>query len=204
MDKDINKIVKEMKKCDKVKSSGPNGYRYLYGEKIKKIVIDYMVSEDISAVETARRITEAGRNIEHSSISGWRRKSGQEITGFVYGATVRYDVSTKCRAVKDYLVNKYSVTDILIKYGMSNSTFWKWKKKFEHNFEEYVNMPEGVPYIVKEEKIVRGKNKIHDMITLLNKQKLEVLELAHEKTKTIDKELEILKQAERIIKSQQK
>lgn len=104
-------------------------------------------------------------------LAGWKRKYGQDYTAYAHGKQLRYDVRTKCLAVKEMMETTIPVTTLATKYNVSAAQLYNWKSSYKTAYQTLIDtLPDGVPYLVKEEKMVFGKTNIEEVRKLLAAQ----------------------------------
>lgn len=108
--------------------------------------------------------------ITSSVMCKWKRRIGTEQTAFVHGKFIRHDVRTKALAVKDYIDNNISVSDLAKKFNCSPVTLYAWISKYGHNYSELIDAPDGIPYIVSENKMVYGDDNVAKIRQVLRDQ----------------------------------
>ena len=133
-------------------------------KEFKHKVVAYHYKSGISITILARGICMAP-----SAMARWKKEHGTKKTGFIHGRTIRNDVRTKCLAVKDRLETDMTLQQIAMKYNTSTSTLFGWVSKYKYEYKEYIEtIPDGVPYMVKKEKMVYGDANIEKMLHILN------------------------------------
>ncbi len=141
---------------------------------------------------------------------------GKERTVFIHGETVRNDLRTKALAVQEVLEFGKSKVETALKYGVADVTIGSWVKKMEHEYHDLLDSRDGIPYLVKEEKMVYGDDNITAILQLKEKhvaELSEVMELMHKngftkqtvneakkKKAEAEKDIAILKEAKEVIK----
>lgn len=90
-------------------------------------------------------------------------------TGFIHGKRIRYDVRTKAMIVKEALLG-IPYTQLSARYNINSNTIGLWKRKYQDRLEELCEAPDGIPYIVAEQKMIYGQDNINKVMELLREQ----------------------------------
>jgi len=130
-----------------------NGSLKIFDEAVKKLMVQYHYESGRSISELANEF-----NLPYSQIAYWKNKYGFERTGFYVGERIINDVRTRCLAVKEYIENSEKPENLAQKYGVrSKYTIMNWVEKYIGTYQHYIDtMPDGVPWIANEERIVYG------------------------------------------------
>lgn len=161
---DFNKLKEEMKTFPRHENDA-----VLYTVEFKEHLIAQHYENNISLSKMARNLT-----ISQSLLSKWKAQYGNERTGYDYGKSIRYDVRTKCLAVKDMVENGKTPYRISQEFKCSSNTSTGWYSKYKDTYTQYLDLPDGVPYIVAEHKHVYGNKNIDRILALLDKQEQEL------------------------------
>jgi len=204
----LNRIKQEINNLD----HDARGAR-IFTDKLKQKIVDYHYENNISISKLAKELS-----ISSSVAIGWKKKLGKDATAFYYGQSIRHDARTKAIAVKKYKDGE-TIQEIAEEYHVSENTVYNWIKRYTNNYDELINLPDGVPYIIPEENHIYGIKNIKEVIESLDQSinKLEtMLSMAEEENislgKTTKKNIEnkisknqerkeTLIEAEKIIKS---
>jgi hypothetical protein len=104
----------------------------------------------------------------------WKRKYGVERTAFTYGRYIRYDVRTKCIILKR-IIDGEDINVISAEVHVLVPTINKWMDQYGSRVDEYIdNMPDGVPYLVKNKLHVYGDENIRNVALMLKRQREEL------------------------------
>lgn len=104
----------------------------------------------------------------------WKRKHGAERTAFTYGRYIRYDVRTKCIILKR-IIDGEDINVISAEVHVLVPTIVKWMDQYGSRVDEYIaNMPDGVPYLVKNKLHVYGDDNIRNVAIMLKRQREEL------------------------------
>ena len=182
----------------------------VYGEDFIKEFVDmhYRTGLPVNVMERDIGLT-------YNIAGRWKRKYGKQKTAFVYGKTMRNDVRTKCLAVQEYVERKARIIDLADKYRVTGTTITNWVAKHKDDYLEWLDAPDGIATIAKEESIIFGDDNIHAVMELLENQQQELKELMQNmkkyginiiaikqvknKIKNVDKDIDVMKKAEDII-----
>ncbi len=105
-------------------------------------------------------------SVAESIMSRWKRTHGKDRTAVIHGKGTRNDVRTKALAVQKFINGTDS--DVLSKeYGVTLSTIYNWTNQYRSNYEEYLDLPDGVTVIAKPEKHIYGHKNILEVEQLL-------------------------------------
>ena len=141
-----------------------------YTVPFKEAVIAYHFNSGVVLREIANRL-DIGEQIAYK----WKRTYGKDMTGYIHGSRIRYDVRTKCLAIQDELEHGLSVIQIANKYKITRSQYYSWKTLFKDRYKDHVeNMTDGVPYLVKTKKHVYGSKNIEIVQEVLNDEMKEL------------------------------
>ena len=139
--------------------------RTQYTDQFKRMVISFHYQNGVSMQVIGKTL-----DIHENLISKWKRTFGHDQTAFVHGKTMRMDVRTKALAVQEHIIGKIKPAIIATKYNVSYSTMLNWINKYSENFQDLLDAPDGIPYIVKEKKMVYGKTNIDKIRDVLRQQ----------------------------------
>ncbi len=211
----LSKEAKELKA--QVDQSETNIHGRIYTDELKQAVVNYHYKSGKTFTVISKEI-----GVHLASISMWKKKFGRERTAFVFGNSVRNDVRTKALCVQEYKETKTTQVELGKKYNVSVGTVNKWIADFSDNYEELLDTRDGVPYLVKEKKMVFGDKNIELVLELKEKYVTElshIIEIMHDtgltpgktltkeieaKKKKTNKEIQTLKEADKILKENKK
>jgi len=163
------KTLEELHRTRKTFKKSPAG-QTPYSTVFKSALIAYHFKSGIALRELANKLS-----IGEQLVYKWKRIYGHDMTGFVHGTRVRYDVRTKCLAIQDELDNGLTPIQVANKYKITRSQYYAWKVLFKDSYKEHVdNMTDGVPYLVKNQKHVYGEKNIELVRTTMNDQVKEL------------------------------
>ena len=142
--------------------------RRMYPEQLKMDIIQYHF-------DSGRVMASIGNDlgIIPQVMNKWKRVLGKERTVVIHGRGVRNDVRTKAMAVKKFIDGK-TAPELSKEYNVAPITIYGWVRQYSNKFEEYIDLPDGVTVIAKEEKHIYGNKNIQEVEELLreNHQKL--------------------------------
>jgi transposase-like protein len=141
-----------------------------YPSELKQTIIDFHYDQGISLHQLGDHI-----DVDVSNLARWKRILGGQKTAYVNGKGLRYDVRTKALAVRDYVEKNILVQDIAREYECSNATVYTWINKYSDKYLEYVDAPDGIPYIVNEKKIVYGDDNVKRIRAVLQEQNRQLM-----------------------------
>lgn len=144
----------------------------IYTEAIKKTVVKFHYSSGM----TVAKISQA-TGLSHKIIGTWKRYLGTDQTAFIHGTKMRADVRTKALAVREILILGNGIDITANKYNISVQTLNTWVLKYKDNYEDLLDAPDGIPYIVKQNKMVYGKTNIDKIRALLTAQAEQLMSL---------------------------
>jgi transposase-like protein len=136
-----------------------------YPMDLKQKIIDFHYDEGVTLSKLGVLI-----NIDTGNLARWKRKLGGQKTAYVHGKRLRYDIRTKALAVRDYIENNVLVQDIAKEYECSTPTVYIWIHKYRDKYLEYIDAPDGIPYIIDEKKIVYGDDNVKRIRQVLQEQ----------------------------------
>ena len=172
--------------------------RMMWTEEVKTLATDYLLEKKIPASQLSRELMSVyGETIMPNVLTRWLANRSGKPTAFKHGSSMRYDVATKARIVQKHIEEGISAYALGKDYDIAPNTVITWIKKFGDQYDEYIDAPAGIPYIVREDTMVQGIKNIAKMRELLEKQKAEIIA---EATKNIDDEIAVLEEAEKIMK----
>jgi uncharacterized protein YjcR len=112
----------------------------------------------------------AKSNINAVTLYNWKRKEGAERTAFTHGKYIRYDVRTKSMAVKE-LAEGMSYEEVALKYYVSKQAVQNWERMYGSRLELYLDLPDGVPHIIHQDKHIYGNLNIGKVARMLRQQR---------------------------------
>lgn len=144
----------------------------LYTDDFKQMVIKFHYQSGMH-LQTIADKTE----ISMFNLPRWKRTYGTDQTAFIFGTKIRNDVRTKCLAVREAIEFNKDQIDLAIKYRVSVQSINTWINKYKDIYLTLIDAPDGIPYIVKEKKMVFGQSNIDKVRAMLNAQANELLSL---------------------------
>lgn len=156
----------------------------------KKLVLKYHYESGRLLSSIAEEL-----HIHQQYLYKWKKLYGNNRTAVIHGSKTRNDVRTKCLAVKSF--HSGSKLDVLAtEYNVKESTILAWAKQYKDKYLEYIDLPDGVTVIAKEERQIYGHENILEVERLLadNHQKLTDLLKNMHMTDTERKTVEKMKQ----------
>ena len=116
-------------------------------------------------MEVSSSIMDFEIGLPENSTESWTQHYPDDnyAVAMLYGATTRYDIPTKCMAVKRHLESGIEIYKLADALDVSQSAIATWKTKFHINYNDYIYSPEGTMIIAKEEKRVIGIENIKDV-----------------------------------------
>lgn len=139
--------------------------RRLFNDEIKKIIIEFHYRTG-----TSMRQIGAVLDIHQMQICGWKKRMGAGQTAFIHGRAMRHDVRTKCIAVKEIIEDNLKIETAANIYGVSVQSINTWLSKYREDYAHLVESPDGIPYLIKEKKMVYGRENINKIRALLQGQ----------------------------------
>lgn len=148
---------------EKVKKGGKG--RRLFTDELKKTIINFHYSSGMSIWKLSFHL-----DIPNPMLYEWKKVYGEGQTAFLHGRTMRNDVKTRCLAVKEVLDNNIEIETVANIYGVSPQTIKTWVTKHQNDYSHLIHSPDGIPYLVKEKKMVYGRENINKIRALLQGQ----------------------------------
>ena len=142
-------------------------------------------------------------NIIPQVINKWKRVYGNQRTAVIHGKGIRNDVRTKALAVQTYIDGTMSAYNISVKYGVAQQTVHLWIRQYKDKYLEYIDLPDGVTVIAKEEKHVYGNKNIAEVEQLLAENHKKLVELINSQHFS-DSEIKALKKMKEKSEKEQK
>ena len=137
----------------------------MYSQDFKDKVIQFHYDTGVSL-----RIISTTLHLSYDSVAKWKRRTGTERTAYVHGKRMRYDIRTKALAVRDFIENNIQVPDIATEMNVSKGAVYLWIEKYQDNYNQLIDAPDGIPYIVAEKKMVYGNDNIEKIRNVLRQQ----------------------------------
>jgi len=160
---------------------GPNGGPTEYTTEVKQAILAYKVSNNLSASAVSRGLI--GSTLMQPLICRWEKViSPTEAIGFVHGKRVRFDVLTKCKLAKRVIEGHELTRNLATEQGVVPRTITKWVREFRSTYQKVLDSNlEGVPYIVKDEKMLYGNaaiaKKRRELDSLIDSRHAEIRDL---------------------------
>ncbi len=152
----------EQKRRKEVSANFANPKLTPYTAAFKEKIVAFIYQENMQVSVLSKLLTGHASNFA-KTLQTWLRRHGGDVSGFIHGKTVRLDVRSKCLIVKEYLEEGLDANRLSVRHKIPASTIFSWIQKYKDTYEEYVTLPAGVPYIVKEEKQVFGRQNIQQV-----------------------------------------
>ncbi len=183
-----------------------------YTTRLKEAIIKHHYKSGKSLVVIAKDI-----GVHHTSLYGWKKQYGKEKTVFVFGDGVRNDIRTKALAVQEYKETDATQADLAKKYGVAGPTINGWIKQYGEDYKDLLDTRDGVPYLVKPEKMIFGNENIKRVLEMKEKHIEELDEFvkmmhengftnvkgiekqAKEKKAKVKKDIDVLKKADKLL-----
>jgi transposase-like protein len=162
---------------DKKNTFVSHGGRTMYSHEFKSTVATMAYVDKDATIEEISEAIGFEISSGRAMIYKWKSLLLPNLkTAYGYGKTVRFDVKTKCVAVKRYLEDKESAEKISDEHSITVATFGNWINdlKYKYNLLLDNGIPDGVPYLVKEEKLVYGDKNINELRVKLQEEKLAI------------------------------
>lgn len=203
-------VILEELKAECLQQPEKNG-RCSYAASFKKKVVDYHYKSGKSFAAVERDV-----GIKQYQLDKWKKALGKEKTGFIFGDSIRNDLRTKALAVQEALETNTKNTVVAKKYGVTSQTVANWIHLYGKDYKELLNSRDGIPYLVKEEKMVFGNDNIDAILDIKTKHVAELTQIVNlmhnngftktlikevqNKEKLLTKDIETLNKAKEIIK----
>ncbi len=149
-----------------------NGKRRVFTIPFKKKVVEFHYQEGLKMSVISKDL-----EIDPVTLSKWKKEYGTQKTAYTHGRGVRNDLRTKALAVREHIEGEVSYTDLAKKYNVGKSTIWTWVDQHRHDYKELINLPDRVPHLIKEEKMIYGDRNIDEIIELMSEQNGELLSI---------------------------
>lgn len=208
-------MVKDIHELSKAITKGviKTGKTHKYSLASRQNVVDFMYEKNMNTSRLSSELyKETGLHLTQQTIARWKKDLGKQQTAFIWGEETRNDVRTQCLAVAEYKNTDLSYRKIAEKYHVSETTVRRWTRIYSDTYQDHIeNLPDGVPYLMSEEKIVQGDANILAIREQLLKNKDAVKQLLnnmglsktkkdmlHNMSVDTDKELNELAELERL------
>ena len=172
IDKRLSAVKKKIKKIQD--ADGPTRFTV----DIQEEVIDIHYKSSM----TAKRIADIV-GVSDVTVGYWKKKVGKEKTHVLYGTTTRNDIRTKCLAVKDYKEDNRSKEHLAEQYHVGKSTITSWINRYEEKYKKYLELPDGVTTIAKDERLVFGDQNINEVREFMMLQQDELRDMIQQMQK---------------------
>jgi transposase len=198
--KTLNDLKDYMKTRNKEVAALPKTARrsYPYTEEFRTALVEYHYSSGLSMNKLSAILT--GNTNRQAMYWQWEQNyRARQSTGIIHGKQIRMDVASKAHYVKRYLEENISLRALGEEAGVHCTTVGTWARELRDTYQEYLTLPKGIPYIIKEEKLVHGTKNIQLIREELvkNKQILTTLPyISDALSKTVQEELQTIKQKE--------
>lgn len=167
----IKELISKIQTAKNEKKGNRVDARKIYPIELKKDILSFHYESGRTVGSLALEL-----NLAPQVINKWKRVHGIQRTGVIHGTTVRNDVRTKCLAVSKYFNNGHAV-EIAEEYGVHYATVLAWVKQYKDKYLEYIDLPDGVTVIAREEKHVYGNENIKQVEELLVENSRKLTEL---------------------------
>ena len=188
--------VEQLKARVDLAKANNSGRRINLTTELKEDIVSY--SRMINGISVTGLANIIG--VSRGTLAKWRM--GKQLSGykecyndrekevaFKFGSNqIRFDLRTKCIAVRECLEDGTSKTELARKFKTTTQTISTWVGKYRDSYKNYVDAPDGIPYIVKEENLIYGLEDI-------DKARKELIS----RKQDIENELDDLKAEERNI-----
>lgn len=147
-----------------------------FSDKFKKEVLDYHYQFGLLITGLAIEL-----DINAPSLYVWKKQFGSDRTAVMHGTTTRNDVRTKALAVQRYY-NGETAYALAEAFNVTPTTIAAWSKQYKDKYEEYLDLPDGVTVIAKEERQIYGDANIKQVEQMLkdnNERLTELLNTMH-------------------------
>lgn len=144
----------------------------VYTDDFKEMVIKFHYQSGMHLQTIADKT-----GINPFNLPRWKRVYGTDQTAFIFGTKIRNDVRTKCLAVREAIEFNVDPIDLATKYRVSVQSINAWINKYKDSYQNLIDAPDGIPYIIKEKKMVFGQSNIDKVRAMLNAQANELLAL---------------------------
>ena len=160
------KTITELKEIIDEEQKTRTSIRGGYSLEVKKATLEIHYKQNINLAKLERIF-----GLGTGTVGNWKRALGKEQTGYKFGRQVRPDVRSICLIVKEVVETGLQHKDAADKYGSKTNTVSSWVAKYRDDYQSHIdNLPDGVPYLVKEEKMVYGNKNIEETRLKLIKQ----------------------------------
>jgi len=166
----MSTLETRLKKLKTDRESYGTGKGTTFSKSFRKAVVQYHYDSGISVENMAKSL-----NIHYTTVHKWKRLLGTGQTHMKHGKTTRADLKTKALAVTDELDNGMSTIAIANKYNITRQQYGSWKASVQGRYEEFRELPDGIMYVAKPEKLIFGDANIRAYRDLMKVQ-LEIRE----------------------------
>jgi len=130
-----------------------------YPEEIKKAIVAHHYENNVSYGNLSILIY--GTKSGQSTFRTWDRKYGSnEVTAARRAKSVRFDVQSIAKIVKQIVEDGVPYKVIANTHSLHKSTVYAWTNKYGESYKQYLDLPEGVMQVVKEDQLIYGANNI--------------------------------------------
>ncbi len=153
-----------------------NDARRIFSDQLKSDVVSYHYQSGRTLISLSQEL-----NVSAQIISRWKKAKGKERTVVLHGKGTRNDVRTKCLAVKSFIKGKIA-SELSREYNVAEITIYAWVKQYKEKYEEYIDLPDGVTVIAKEDRHVYGNKNIQEVEQFLresNEQLTSLIDSQH-------------------------
>ena len=160
----------------------------VFPDELKVDIVEYHYQSGQTLASVAKEC-----NVHFTLIGKWKKKFGRQKTAFVFGDGMRNDLRTKALCVQEHKTTKKTQATLAKEYGVAQGTINNWIKDYGDTYEDLLDTRDGVPYLVKETKMVYGDENIRIILEIKEKhvaQLDEIMKTMHENGLPIGKALE--------------
>lgn len=141
-----------------------------FPDDLKKMIVQFHYKSGMALTTLALETT-----IAKEVLSKWKRTYGVDQTAFLHGTKMRNDVRTRCLAVREVLEYNQEPDKVATTYGVTLQSINTWINKYRDEYTMLIDSPDGIPYLIKEKKMVYGKTNIDKIRSLLQSQAQQLL-----------------------------
>ncbi len=160
-----NKLSIELDKLTKERTTHTLGTGIPIPADFKQAVVDFHYSSGMHITTLSKVLS-----LHFTTVHKWKRLLGTGQTHAKYGETTRADLKTKALAVTDELDNGLTTIAIANKYNITRQQYGAWKAACQGRYKEFRELPDGVMFVTKPEKLIYGDENIRAYRELLNLQ----------------------------------
>jgi len=156
---------KRLKKLQTKRTTYGTGKGVVFPDTFRKEVLEYHYDSSMGLTPLARKL-----DIHFTTLHTWKRLLGTGQTHVKHGETTRADLKTKALAVTDELDNGMSTIAIANKYNITRQQYGAWKAATQGRYQEFRELPDGIMFATKPEKLIFGDANIRAYRDLMKAQ----------------------------------